>query len=486
MGRSNPSSADRTNAGQLAIGPSGRVLRSSGVDIHLALDRAAPLRAQLERELRAAIRAGRLRAGTKLPPSRLLADELQVSRGVVVEAYSQLVAEGYLVARSGDGTRIADGLAQQPPAPRAPSGAARRIRYDLRSGMPDLSYFPRREWQAAMTTVLRELPDAALSYGSRRGLRRLRLALTEYLGRVRAVVAEPERLFISPGAAPAMSVIWHTLRQRGATRVAVEDPGWRAIPETIAQAGLEAVPIVVDEHGLDVGRLEQVDVDAVALSPAHQYPTGAVLAPVRRARLIAWARRRGALIVEDDYDAEYRYDREPIASLQGLAPDCVAYIGTASKTLAPAVRLGWVLVPSHLVGEMAAQQGVARAAPSTLTQAVYAALLDRGEIDRHLRRTRRVYHSRRNALIEALTQWLPDARVRGAAAGLHVIAWLPDDADETAISEAAASRGVAIHTLHQDCAVSAPLGPALLLGYGLTAEPGLPRAVRELAAATAR
>ena len=453
------------------------------VDIHLALDRSAPLRSQLERELRAAIRSGRLRAGVKLPPSRLLADELQVSRGVVVEAYSQLVAEGYLVARSGDGTRIADGLAQQPPAPRAPSGAAPRVRYDLRSGMPDLSYFPRREWQAAMATVLRDLPDAALSYGSRRGMRQLRVALTEYLGRVRAVVAEPERMFIATGAAPAMSVIWQTLRQRGAARVAVEDPAWQAIPETVAHAGLEAIPIPVDEHGLDVGQLERADVDAVALSPAHQYPTGAVLAPARRVQLIAWARRRGALIVEDDYDAEYRYDREPIASLQGLAPDCVAYVGTASKTLAPAVRLGWALVPSHLVGEMAAQQGVARAAPSVLTQAAYATLVERGEIDRHLRRTRRVYHSRRNALIGALANWLPESSVRGAAAGLHVIAWLPDAISETTISDAASSRGVAIHTLHDDCAVTAPLGPALVLGYGLIAESAIPRAVRELAAA---
>jgi len=269
----------------------------------------------------------------------------------------------------------------------------------------------------------------------------------------------------------------------GAGRIAVEDPGWRAIRDTVAQAGLEAIPIAVDEHGLDVGQLEHTPVDAVALSPAHQYPTGAVLAPVRRAQLIAWARRRGALIVEDDYDAEYRYDREPIASLQGLAPDCVAYVGTASKTLAPAVRLGWALVPSHLVGEMAEQQGITRAMPSALTQAAYAKLLERGEIDRHLRRTRRVYHSRRNALIEALGEWLPESAIGGAAAGLHVIAWLPEGAGETAISDAAAGRGVAIHTLHHDCAVTAPRGPALVLGYGLTVEQAIPRAVRELAAA---
>jgi GntR family transcriptional regulator / MocR family aminotransferase len=228
------------------------------VDIHLPLDRAEPLRAQLERELRAAIRSGRLRAGTKLPPSRVLADELEVSRGVVVEAYSQLVAEGYLVARPGDGTRIADGLAQQPPARRAPRSPVRRIRFDLRSGVPDLSLFPRREWQSAMATALRELPDAALSYGSRRGLRQLRIALSDYLGRVRAVVADPDRVFVSAGAAHGMAILWQTLRQRGAKRVVVEAPAWPAIPATIAQAGLEVVPVEADGHGLNSADLQSL------------------------------------------------------------------------------------------------------------------------------------------------------------------------------------------------------------------------------------
>ena len=257
---------------------------------------------------------------------------------------------------------------------------------------------------------------------------------------MRAVVADPERVFISAGAAHGMEILWHTLRERGARRVGVEDPAWRAIPETIVQAGLEAVPIAVDEHGLNAAELDRIDVDAVVLAPAHQYPTGTVLAPERRTEVIGWARRNGRLVVEDDYDAEYRYGREPIASLQGLAPDCVAYVGTASKTLAPGVRLGWVLVPTHLVGEMAAQHGVARAVPSAITQAAYATLLERGEIDRHLRRTRRKYHARRTALIEALERLLPEASVGGAAAGLHLIAWLPEATDETAISDAAATR----------------------------------------------
>ncbi|HYB28184.1 MAG TPA: PLP-dependent aminotransferase family protein [Solirubrobacteraceae bacterium] len=455
------------------------------MDIHLTLDRSEPLRAQLERQLRDAIRSGRLRAGSKLPPSRLLAEELEISRGVVVEAYSQLVAEGYLVARAGDGTRIASGLAQQPPAAPASSAAARRIRYDLRSGIPDLSFFPRREWQSAMSLSLRELPDTALAYGSRRGLRQLRIGLSSYLGRVRAAVAEPDRVFIAAGATHAMELLWRTLGQRGARRVGVEDPAWAPIPATVAQAGLEPIPVPVDRHGLDVDELERADVDAVVLSPAYQYPTGTVLAPQRRARLITWARRRGAIVVEDDYDAEYRYDREPIASLQGLAPDCVAYVGTASKTLAPALRLGWVLVPSHLVGEMAAQHGVARALPSVLMQATYALLLERGEIDRHLRRTRRRYQARRNALITSLSERLPQASVGGTAAGLHMIAWLPEGTDENAIADAAAERGVAVHTLHQDCAVARSLPPALLLGYGLIVESAIPRAVEELAVAAA-
>lgn len=450
------------------------------MDIHLPLDRSAPLRSQIERELRAAIREGRLSGGARLPPSRLLAEELAVSRGVVVEAYSQLAAEGYLVARAGHGTRIAEGLARQPPKAPAPSGSP-RIRYDLRPGIPDLSLFPRRAWQAATSATVHELPDAALGDGPAAGLRQLRGALSEYLGRVRAAVADPERVFIASGAAHAMSILWHVLRERGARRVAVEDPEWPAIRATVEQAGLEVVPVRVDEHGLDVGRLQTGAVDAVVVSPAHQYITGAVLAPTRRGPLIAWARRHGTLIVEYDADAEYRYDREPLASLQGQAPESVAYIGTANTTLAPAMRLAWLIAPSHLVGEIAAQIEIALAVPSALTQATYARLLEHGEIDRHLRRARRQYQARRRTLIAALVERLPQAAIDGASAGLHLIAWLPEQAEEAQISDAAARRALAIHTLHHDAIVTAPRPPALLLGYGLIAEPAIARAVELLA-----
>jgi GntR family transcriptional regulator/MocR family aminotransferase len=454
------------------------------MEIHLAVDRSEPLRAQLERELRAAIRGGRMRAGSKLPPSRLLAEALGVSRGVVVEAYSQLAAEGYLVARAGDGTRIAEGLARRPPVARASAPTARRISYDLRPGVPDLSLFPRREWQAAMSAAMRDLPDAALGYEPRGGLRQLRLALSDYLGRVRAVVCEPEQVLIASGAAQALRVVCETLRARGARRVAVEDPGTPVIYSTIERAGLQVVPIWVDEHGLDTARLDSAQVDAVVLTPAHQYPTGAVLAPDRRARVIEWARQHRILVVEYESDAEYRYNCEPIPSLQGAVPDQVIYIGTANTTLAPAVQLAWLVVPDHLVGEMAAEHDVAHAAPSVLTQATYARLLERGTIDRHLRCVRRGYQARRDAMVQALAHHVPQATIGGAALGLHVIAWLPTGAEEAQISKHAANRGIALHTLHHHAMVTAPRPPALLLGYGLLAEPAIRRAVEQLADCT--
>jgi GntR family transcriptional regulator / MocR family aminotransferase len=454
------------------------------MDIHLAVDRSEPLRAQLERELRAAIRGGRMRAGAKLPPSRLLAEGLGVSRGVVVEAYSQLIAEGYLVARAGDGTRIAKGFARRTPVARAPAQAPRSIRYDLRPGVPDLSLFPRREWQAAMSDVVRDLPDAVLGYEPQGGLRQLRLALSEYLGRVRAVVCDPEQVFVTSGAAHALSLLCQMLRARGDRRVAVEDPGTPVIYRTIERAGLEVVPVCVDEHGIEVARLDSARVDAVVLTPAHQYPTGTVLAPDRSAQVIDWARHHGTLVVEYESDAEYRFDREPIASLQGLGPDRVIYIGTANTTLAPAVQLAWLVVPNRLGGEMAVEHEAAPAAPSVLTQATYARLLERGTIDRHLRRARPRYQARRDALIRALSHHMPEATVGGAPLGLHLIAWLPDGADEAQVRTHATDRGIALHTLHRHAVVRAPRPPALLLGYGLLAEPAISRAVEQLTEST--
>src|SRR5947209_5329094 len=274
------------------------------MDLYLPLDRRKPLRAQLEQHLREAVRSGRLQPEVRLPASRLLAKELGVSRGVVVEAYAQLTAEGYLQTFGSGGTRVASRSAPGLPGRRA---HGRRVRYGLRPGRPDSSLFPRRAWASAAAAALRELPDAARLYGPAAGHRRLRRAIATYLGRVRAINAGEERTFITCGASHAFSLLCGTLRGLGVSRVGHEDPAWERIPAAIAQAGLEPVPIRVDPRGMSLRELWAADVHAVVLSPAHQYPSGTIMHPSRRERLVDWARDTGGLIIEDDYDAEYRY-----------------------------------------------------------------------------------------------------------------------------------------------------------------------------------
>jgi GntR family transcriptional regulator/MocR family aminotransferase len=265
--------------------------------------------------------------------------------------------------------------------------------------------------------------------------------------------------------------------------VAVEDPGWRWQRYTAEHAGLEAVPVRVDRDGLVVSELAAADVDAVVITPAHHYPTGVVMTAERRGALIAWARERGALIVEDDYDVEYRFGRDPVASLQGLAPDLVAFVGTTSKTLAPALRLAWVVPPSHLIDDVEDLLLVTGVTPPTLDQVAMASFIEEAALERHLRAMRRNYRAKRNALVGALSEHLPAVRVSGTEAGLHVLAWLPDGADERATAQRARSLGVGLHELHRHCEVHAPSPPALLLGFALPTESELTAAVRLLAEA---
>ena len=433
------------------------------MDLHLVLDRSQPLRAQLEQQVRDGIRRGRLRPGTRLPPSRLLAEELGISRGVVVEAYAQLTAEGYLLTRGSGGTRVAATIAPVPPSAAQPRP---RRRFDLRAGLPDPALFPRRAWSAASTVVARDLPDAALLYGPAQGQRGLRRALLGYLGRVRAVVAEEDQTLITCGASHAFALLWSALRASGARRVAHEDPAWERIPATIAHAQLDPVPVRVDAHGLSVAELYASDAQAVVVSPAHQYPTGVIMHPARRAQLIRWARETGGLIVEDDYDAEYRFGSRPIAPLRSFAPDNVAYVGTTSKILAPALRLGWLLVPPALAEAVSAEHAVSQTQPSVLNQAAFATLLEEGDIDRHLRRTRRTYRQRRSALMSALQTFIPSLRVTGGAAGLHLMGWLPRGMSESELVAEAGLQGIGLDGLHTACRVARELGPVLVLGYG--------------------
>jgi GntR family transcriptional regulator/MocR family aminotransferase len=457
--------------------------RATSLELLVRLDTAStePLRWQLSRQLRTAIRAGRLKAGTRLPSTRTLASDLGVSRGVVIDAYEQLAAEGYLIARHGAPTRVSD-LAGPSAATRATAGAAERPpRYDFRPGAPDVSLFPRAAWLAAERRALRAAPDASFGYGDPRGAIELRAALAEYLGRVRGVVADPQRLLVVGGLAQGFALLGRALGATGMRRVAVEDPSHVGGREQIAAQGVELVPVPVDERGIAVAALEGSAADAVLVTPAHQFPTGVVLAPERRADLLAWAERTGALIIEDDYDAEYRYDREPVGSLQGLRPEQVVYGGSVSKTLAPALRLGWLALPTALADPVGEQKRLDDLGCPTLPQLTLAELLSSGEYDRHLRRSRKVYRSRRDVVLAALEQHLPQARPAGVAAGLHLTAYLEEGADEDAIRERAAARSIAVATIGEHRLE--PGAPALLLGYGRLAEPALRRGLRELAQA---
>ncbi len=461
-------------------------------------DPAEPRRAQLEAGLRDSIRSGRLRPGVRLPSSRALGVELGVSRRLVVEAYEQLAAEGYLVSSRGSGTRVAPGGAGGSPAgdiggsspgvregptdlAAAEAKAGRGI--DLFPGAPDLSLFPRRAWGRAQRRALAELPDARLGYGEFSGTEELRDALAEHLGRVRAAAAEPGRIVVTAGYQQGLRIFCALLKGRRARRVAIEDPGYPVAAWTIESEGLELVPLPVDEDGLDVEALRAADPDAVIVAPAHSLPAGAVLAAERRLALVEWARGRGALVLEDDYDAELRYDRRgPAGTLQGLAPDLVVLAGSVSKTLAPALRLGWLCLPADLVAAATIARGMLDGGGPRLEERAFAELIASGAFDRHVRAARAHYRDKRAALLDALATDLPTARVRGIAAGLHVLLELPDGIQEAEVVARAAAAGVRVQGL-ADFTRAHPQPPALVLGYGLPTVRELREAVATIAGA---
>jgi GntR family transcriptional regulator/MocR family aminotransferase len=443
-------------------------------ELLLRLDRGAPLRSQLESGLREAIRDGRLHPGERLPSSRGLARELGISRGLVQECYGQLLSEGYLTSQVGSATRVASAASPVPPAPSARPRPARLIA-DFISGVPDLSSFPRADWVWATRESCRRLASADLGYIDPRGSPLLREVLAAYLRRVRAAAADAERVVICTGFAQGLGLVLRVLARRGVRRVAFEDPGYggtdasESVRSALA-AGVEVVPVPVDELGLDVAALDASGARAVVLTPAHQSPTGVVLAARRRHDLVEWAGRNDAFVIEDDYDSEFRYDREPVGLLQGLAPDRVAAIGTTSKSLAPAIRLGWVLAPAPLAADVAAEKLLADRGSSGVDQLAVAALLESGRYDRHLRRMRAVYAARRGVLIEALARHAPRVRLTGLAAGFHAVAHLPDGADERAVVTAALERSVGLYGMSRCRASGAAEPPQLVLGFGNTSE----------------
>ncbi|HEY3728884.1 MAG TPA: PLP-dependent aminotransferase family protein [Solirubrobacteraceae bacterium] len=436
------------------------------------------LRGALERTLRKAIVDGALRAGVALPSSRALAQELGVSRGVVTDAYDQLASQGFLTVRARSAPVVAPLIASTVPAtPRPP--ADRPPLYDLSPTTPDVNLFPLTRWLATTQRVARESGHLMLDYRESQGEPALRRALADHLGRTRGVIVDPDHLIVTQGTAQSVDVLLRVLRARGARRLAVENPSHARQQERVIAAGLSLVAQPIDAGGIVVGDL---DTDAVLVTPAHQFPTGLVMSADRRRALLGWARNRRALVIEDDYDAEFRYDQEPVRALQGLAPDLVVQMGTVSKTLAPALRLGWLTAPPDLLEQATIQKCLIDDFSPALNQLALAEFLRSGDYDRHVRRARRVYRARRDRLLDALADELPELPVTGVAAGVHVLLQLPPDVDDVAVAAKAWEARLLIPPL-SDFYADAPLARGLVIGYGRLHESAVEPAVKALAAA---
>jgi GntR family transcriptional regulator/MocR family aminotransferase len=442
-----------------------------GVDLHLAPDTAEGRRAGLERALRDAIRSGRLAEGTRLPATRTLARELGMARGTVSAAYDQLAAEGYLLIRHGSGTRVASipGPGDRParrPSPPVP-------RHDLRPGTPDVSSFPVAAWLRASRRALNAAAPPAFGYGDPRGRPELRAALADYLGRTRGVAATPDRIVITAGYAHALRLLAQILAP---ATIAMEDPGLPYHREIVTHAGCRTVPLPVDHLGARPDTLTTER--AAVLTPAHQYPTGVVLHPSRRRALIDWARAAGSLLIEDDYDGEFRYDRQPVGALQGTSPERVVYVGTAAKTLAPAVRLAWMVLPGHLVETVTEALRLTALRPESLGQLALAELITTHAYDRHIRTCRLRYRRRRDLLLAAIPSTYT---VQGIAAGQHVLVGLPATGPtEQELEQKAATLDLAFGTLTEHYHHPGDHPQGLIVGYGTPREAAYPPALQSL------
>ena len=436
-----------------------------GLDLHLDLDPARKTDS-LERRLRDAIRRGLLTPGERMPTSRSLAGDLGISRNSVAEVYGRLTGEGWLEARVGAGTWVAT-----TPHVKAPAASVTKrpatARLDLRPGIPDATAFPAAAWVAATRRALGGVPTSAFGYGDVRGAEPLREALAAYVSRARGVWASAESVHVAHGFGQVLSLIGGALVDRGARTIAVEEYGHALHRDILRATGLAVVPIPVDAEGADPSRLDELAADAVLLTPAHQFPTGAVLSPARRTAFAEWARRTGGVIIEDDYDGEFRYDRRAVGALQALAPEHVVYAGTASKALTPAVGLAWCVLPPDLVDGVASSARASGVATAVLAQLTLAEFLRRGDYDRAVRSSRARYRARRERLEDLVGERLTDARLGDAQAGLQCVLELPPDTSEQAITDAAASRSLALEGLGAYfLGDRATRPPTMVIGFG--------------------
>ncbi|MFJ8312626.1 MULTISPECIES: PLP-dependent aminotransferase family protein [unclassified Streptomyces] len=444
-----------------------------GVDLHIDVG-GVGLRSGLMDALREAVRSGRLAPGTRLPSSRTLAADLGIARNTVADAYAELVAEGWLTARQGSGTKVAQrAVARRDKRLTHRLPARRKPTYNLMAGTPDLASFPRAEWLKAARRALTEAPHEAFGYGDPRGRIELRTVLADYLARARGVYASPDRIVVCSGFVHGLMLIGKVLRARRVRDVAVESYGLDVHWNLLADAGLRLPPLPFDELGTRTEELGSMKgAGAVLMTPAHQFPIGVPLLPDRRAAAVDWARATGGLIVEDDYDGEFRYDRQPVGALQGLDPERVVYIGTASKSLAPGLRIAWMVLPEHLADEVAEAKGGADWTGSALDQLTLAEFIGSGAYDRHVRGMRLHYRRRRDQLVAAIAERAPDVRVSGIAAGLHALLELPPGTERSVI-QAATWQGLALEGLSRFRHPELPPDrDALVVGYATPPDSG--------------
>lgn len=444
----------------------------------------------LAQQLRLAIADRRLPLGSKLPATRVLADELRVSRGVVTEAYRRLIEDGHAAGHGRNGTIVAAAPAAPAASPQAsptkpvapppdelfaaPPGVdvfdsmrAAPARIDLSPGTPDLAAFPRSAWLRAERSALASLSASDLGYGDPRGTPALRHAIANWLARNRAIRVDPNDVLVVAGTAQTLTLLGRVLRDHGITAVAVEDPGSLGARQHLQNQRLDTPPVPVDSQGVRVDVLRDVPARAVLLTPAHQFPTGVVLSGERRRELMSWVSENDGLIIEDDYDAEHRYDRPPVPALRSVLPDDVCYAGSVSKLLAPALRIGWVLAPPKYRDALVAAKRFADLGNAALPQLVLAQLMESGEMERQLRLLRTRHRRRRDTMVEAIRTHFPDAEVHGAAAGLHVMISFNAEFADTDLAAAALARGVKVQPLSWHSQHSPR--PGLVLGYAASA-----------------
>jgi GntR family transcriptional regulator/MocR family aminotransferase len=445
---------------------------TSGWDVVLDLGdpSSGPLNQRVKRALRTAIRAGRIPAGAALPPSRTLADDLGCSRWTVTEAYAQLAAEGYLEGQAGSATRVRWSESELPTAETLrPKERAENI-MDLAPGLPDLRHFPYAHWAAALRGAITNLPAADLAYPAGAGHQQLRRVLGSYLERGRGASRRGATLQVTTGATSGAARICTALQTIGIHEIAVEDPGWSRLHAAVRATGMNVRPIPVDQDGLRIDALDRSPARAVIVTPAHHFPYGVVLNPQRRTALLGWANRNNGVILEDDYDAEFRYDRAPVSTIQGMDPSCVVLLGSLSKTLSPALRIGWMIMPQRIADALTEREQFL-AVPPTVDQIALADLIESGRYDRHLRAARRRYRARRDALVASLTARLQQCQLDGIAAGLHLILRLPPATSAAAVIDAGRAKRLKLTPLSAYCEAANPLADsALVLGYGNLAD----------------